>query len=59
MDKASWTLDRIRKTFGWPHLEFIVVWHTLNKRKIMKIEWVQRMDTGMVVELKILEYGER
>jgi len=43
-----------------PHLEFASsVWNTLNKREISKIEGVQRRATGMVVELKGLEYGAK
>ena len=42
------------------HLELVkTAWNTLNKREIRKIEWIQRRATGMVVELKELEYGER
>ena len=75
VNKASWTLGRIRKTFRYfninlfkklypsfvrPHLEFASsVWNTLNKREIRKIEGVQRRATGMVLELKGLEYVER
>ena len=75
VNKASWVLGRIRKTFRYfninlfkrlyptfvrPHLEFASsVWNTLNKREIRKIEGVQRRATGMVVDLKGLEYGER
>ena len=42
------------------HLEFgLLGLNTLNKREIRKIEGVQSWATGMVVELKGLEYGER
>ena len=75
VNKASWTLGRIRKTFRFfninlfkklyptfvrPHLEFAsAVWNTLSKKEIKKIEGVQRRATGMVLELRGLEYEER
>ena len=75
VNKAIWTLGRIRKTFRFfnlnlfkklyptfvrPHLEFASsVWNTLSKKEIRKIEGVQRRATGMVLELKGLEYGDR
>jgi len=41
-------------------LEFAsTVWNALSKKEIKKIEGVQRRATGMVQELKGLEYPER
>lgn len=75
VNKASWILGRIRKTFRYfdinlfkklyptfvrPHLEFASsVWNTLSCKEKKKVEGVQRRATGMVTELKGLEYEER
>ena len=75
VNKASWMLGRLRKTFRYfdlnlckklyptfvrPHLEFASsVWNTLSKKEIRKIEGVQRKATGMVLELRGMEYGDR
>ena len=75
VNRASWILGRIRKTFRFfniklfkklyptfvrPHLEFASsVWNTMTKKEIKKIESVQRRATGMVLELRGLEYEER
>ena len=75
VNRASWVLFRIRKTFRFfdmnlckklyptfvrPHLEFAsAAWNTLLKGEIKKVEGVQRRATGMVFELRGLEYEER
>ncbi len=51
---------KLYPTFIRPHLEFASsVWNTLSKKEINKIEGVQKKATGMIQELKGMEYGER
>ena len=75
VNKASWVLGRIRKTFRYfdmnlfkklyptfvrPHLEFAsAAWNNMSAGEIEKIEGVQRRATNMVEELRGCEYPER
>ena len=75
VNKASWVLGRIRKTFRYfdmnlfkklyptfvrPHLEFAsAAWNNMSAGEIAKIERVQRRATKMVEELMGCEYPER
>ena len=72
VNKASWVLGRIRKSFRFfdielckmlypifvrPHLEFAsAVWNNLSVAETKKIEGVQHRATGMVIELRGMSY---
>ena len=75
VNKASWILGRIRKTFKYfdknlfkklyptfvrPHLEFAsAAWNNMTTEEVAKIESVQHKATKMVQELKGYSYYER